>query len=411
MSLNSVDLTSYGPDPTGATDNTLILAQALNDTPAGGTLLIPPGSYRVTAPLVRSDPIHLVAWGAEWVYSGSASDPAFWLQGSPGVRFPWGTVLGLRIRRSSHDWSIPSPALRLTNVSGWLFLGISIQDFAVGIHCQGDGSGCNYNLFAPRSLQNNGINLWIANQNGGWADENKFVGGEWSYPAGQPGGTHIKAEQSVTAGISPAAWTFEGISFNAADASTTAFDFISGYGNRFVACHFETADHSLMPAFFRSGTSENGIFWPYPWLVALTDQGIKNIRWQHGVELRTADQQPLQVIGTGPMLELYEEASGFAHRLRFQIDPVAQLAKLISTFGAGGQAYPMAFYAGSTEQGRFDDGRRFICPMGIGTRVLGRAPADSDWGTPPPDGVSVLDNVNHVLYVRSGGAWRPFDPA
>jgi len=75
-------------DLTGSTDMSTVLQAAFNATPDGGTLIIPPGTYRVNTTIVSTGKsIHVYARGAKFVYYG-ATGVAVQIIGSWDTTYP-----------------------------------------------------------------------------------------------------------------------------------------------------------------------------------------------------------------------------------------------------------------------------------------------------------------------------------
>lgn len=74
------------------------------------------------------------------------------------------------------------------------------------------------------------------------------------------------------------------------------------------------------------------------------------------------------------------------------------LFNLIARTDAGGSKYTVITI----------DRREGVVRAGVAFKQGTKAgtPSDADFGIAPPDGTTVLDTTNHLLYMRSGGTWR-----
>lgn len=123
----SVNVLDYGADPTGATDSTLKLQAAINATVKGGSLYIPVGTYKTTAPLTIRK--RITFFGDGW---GSRIMPAI------GFGIAFNVIDVTPDTGFSDDWT------------GWTFKDFSIQgenEFVAG-------DGINFGVSGSDSLSN-----------------------------------------------------------------------------------------------------------------------------------------------------------------------------------------------------------------------------------------------------------------
>jgi hypothetical protein len=107
---DTVSINDFGADPTGATDSTAAIQQAINSTPSGGRLYIPVGTYKVCTGLPLTITQSVTIWGAGW--SGSNSSI--------------GSVLQVCSSLSSS-----TDVIKIEPASGSDLQGMRFQDFAI----------------------------------------------------------------------------------------------------------------------------------------------------------------------------------------------------------------------------------------------------------------------------------------
>lgn len=66
------NVVSFGADPTGLTDSTTAIQNALNSCPSGGTVFLPPGVYKTSSPLTLPPQVTLLGTVRNLAYPGGA---------------------------------------------------------------------------------------------------------------------------------------------------------------------------------------------------------------------------------------------------------------------------------------------------------------------------------------------------
>jgi len=147
------------------------------------------------------------------------------------------------VTRISRDWdSLPN----INTARGVLFkaadgcevtVGV-ITDFSFGLVLEGDGQGVAYNVFNLSAHINNAVNIYLSNINGGWANQNTFIGGRNQHS--NIGGTPPYAgvyNLHIDKGNGN---SFHGVSFEGGFEEFLAFFGIAA-SNRMVNCRWESS--------------------------------------------------------------------------------------------------------------------------------------------------------------------------
>lgn len=187
--FNVLDFDATGDER--ADDTAAIMAAATAAAESGGTLWFPDtgGKYRITyrdTPDGRRIPGVAIPAGvgvvmdAPILYDAPEDGVALRI-GSPGVDTRMKTF-ELRVERPTwSDWaSEDSLGLELVNLVECRVGIISAIHFTIGARCLGDGRGFAHNVVHLGRLQHNRIGLDVTNVNGGWANENLFLGGHFA---------------------------------------------------------------------------------------------------------------------------------------------------------------------------------------------------------------------------------------
>src|ERR1700733_9850217 len=181
---NTVSVTSYGADPTGASDSTSAFNQAITAANnAGEAVWIPSGTFLISSPLQIQK--GTIEGGGDW-YSQTKTNEL--IDNTSDVAGPINlsgfAILGSTVGR--HDYS-PANAIDGSLGSGWTVNGLWIQDTNVGLWLQFGNSNCTVENSVIESTDADGVNF-----NGNASSctvKNNFIRGTgddslaiWSYP-------------------------------------------------------------------------------------------------------------------------------------------------------------------------------------------------------------------------------------
>jgi hypothetical protein len=115
----------------------------------------------------------------------------------------------------------------------------TVEDFSYGIVLEGDTNGVSYNTFTLTRVTDNAIGLYFSNVNGGWSNQNTFLGGRFGITTAL-GGSPPFAGTSLISMVTPANNnTFIGCGLEG-DGDEFAID-CDGLYNRWINCRWEGA--------------------------------------------------------------------------------------------------------------------------------------------------------------------------
>jgi hypothetical protein len=125
----TVSVLDFGADPTGVSDSTTAIQNAINSFPSGrGMVFLPAGTYKVASTItVAQDRIHLVgagSWATQLLFAPTANGSCLKLSKGASVLFQ-GSVVGISFY--SADSTYTKTALEIVDVSGY-----NIEDIVVG---------------------------------------------------------------------------------------------------------------------------------------------------------------------------------------------------------------------------------------------------------------------------------------
>jgi hypothetical protein len=177
---NIFNVVDYGAMPDSSTDCTIPFMRADTAAYPNGTVVIPPGAYKITNTVtIRSN---LDATGAN-VYISDTTKTAWKLLGNPNSLKRSGVYHLPRIFLTQIDtgkW-FQSVGVRVENINNSQIDVPSIRNFGTGLMVIGIGAGVCYNTFNLYTIYNNRIGVKLTADATGWSNENVYIGGSFTY--------------------------------------------------------------------------------------------------------------------------------------------------------------------------------------------------------------------------------------
>jgi hypothetical protein len=168
----------YGATGDGTTDDTSAINSAIA---AGGTLYFPPGTYKVTEPLVVPAGVDVLMDGSI-LYAGTGI--ALTIGANADVNY-YRRIQGLWVTRATNSgWTDEADiGVKLINCHACDISTRYISDFTIGMQCMGHGHGFAYNNVRLGKFADNKWGLDLDNENEsstvGWTNQNTWIGGTW----------------------------------------------------------------------------------------------------------------------------------------------------------------------------------------------------------------------------------------
>lgn len=302
----------FGAVGDGVVDDTVAIQSMYSTQPT--SVAFPDGDYLITGSVVLPPSLmrHSMLGAARFIYEGinTVETPAVLIDTIEEAE-----RIEVSVRKNRADWGFGNVMredrtigvlVRNTDSSNLVFR--NIRHFYRGVHIIGDGDGSSYNVVYPGSIRENFINFSFGEINGGWANENKVIGGQFRVSSNFnaiPGTTLI--DNGTTNNNTFIAPTLEG------NSHKITVRVLSGY-NVFINPRIESApDQSFI---FGPGTSGNVVIGGYgnlgPDTPIFDDQGDNIIIGSRGAILHGGG-----LYGSAA-LSLRVRGSGAYHAFRVQ---------------------------------------------------------------------------------------------
>lgn len=358
------------------TDEGAALAAAIADVQARGEGLTFPAGFLVTSSTTTvvpaGVPVHMDNEAA-LIYTGSGIglDINGWSYAAPNRLMGAASV---RVRHPGATWDTgadtTSVGVRLRNAQFCVVDIAEVTGFETGVLMHGDGDGCCYNTITLGAIVDNKRNLRFDGVNGGWANQNLFLGGAcrhnsgWSSYAGT-----VLVDLSATGNNN----VFVAISLEGAYSETTVA--VAVTSNQFLACRYEANGPGTFKLLAGSdgnqviGGSGNG--GPLSKMFADASGGRNHILGARGMSMGSDSSAGAGQSNGGAAYESQATYSGndvlFRGRntdgsVRYEVTAVGA-AKY---YGAGNPAYPNVIIdpstAGGTSYGGLEWGRGNAAP-------------------------------------------------
>lgn len=195
---------AFGAIGDGTTDDTSAI-QAAIDAAADGTLIIPPGTYKLTSVVTIGSPLRIEAPYAKLKIShnGTGILCAHSTLSRFGTSYSRPLYLDLHIYKDTVDQASGSIGIKVINANNSEFHLREVSGFEQGVlftatvHNSTAG-GCCYNNIFLYYLRNNTYSVTASHDTGGWCNENTFYGGTFGgdptavAPGTLVGSTHIR---------------------------------------------------------------------------------------------------------------------------------------------------------------------------------------------------------------------------
>ncbi|MCC7282186.1 MAG: hypothetical protein IT556_07360 [Acetobacteraceae bacterium] len=174
----TLSVRDFGAAGDGATDDTQAIQAAFDAATArGASVLIPDGSYRTTQPVTLGVGAFGLHMRGEILAAGQGGALRI---GQPGSQRLWGTrYTGLRVRRlTQSDWSSEAEiGIQIFNAYASEIGLEHAEGFTIGAQAFGDANGFVYCRVTLGRFYNNRIGLDLRSGQGGWNNQNTFIGG------------------------------------------------------------------------------------------------------------------------------------------------------------------------------------------------------------------------------------------
>jgi len=171
-----VNVKAYGAVGDDIADDTTAIQNAINATPQYGTVVIPPGTYKISSGINLSNPLTLLCYGRlHYVGTGPY---ALKITGNDK------RIEKLYLYRDYSSTGNATVALQyyglyLYNSKINRFIDTIIEGFNNGVRLEGEGDGTAYNFFYNLETRSCCIGWKTVVKTGGWVNENRVIGGKF----------------------------------------------------------------------------------------------------------------------------------------------------------------------------------------------------------------------------------------
>lgn len=254
------NVTDFGAVGDGVEDDTGAL-NAANDsaTTFGARLFVPPAKYKITD-TVRFTTDTMVSARAVLEYYGTGTalvlgDPSKVIfnldMQSPVVEYMTGSV-----------WDSTSVGVELVNLNTCAILLRTTRGFFTGFKFIGRGGGFAYNTITLGYSNQNRIGHHLTQDEGGWCNQNTFIGGRTQLIAGargavtdDPGAHYFLFEQGSASISGPNNNTFVNCTMEGGAQAFYRIKFVGARYNTFVNCRYENYGSTYRVGYFNASSS------------------------------------------------------------------------------------------------------------------------------------------------------------
>jgi len=174
----TLSVRDFGAAGDGVNDDTQAIQAAFDTANArGASVLIPDGTYRTTLPVSLGADAFALHMRGEILFAGTGAALRI---GQPGNQRLWGKrYTGLRVRRAvQSDWSSEAEiGIQVFNAYACELGFEHAEGFTIGAQAFGDANGFVYCRVSLGRFYNNRIGLDLRCGQGGWNNQNTFIGG------------------------------------------------------------------------------------------------------------------------------------------------------------------------------------------------------------------------------------------
>lgn len=178
----------FGAAGNGTGDDLAATLRAIDQAvAAGGFLVVPAGTYRITGTVAVPEQLRGIIMEGEFLYAGPGGAPALVLGDGGTTRNANKIYRGIRVRRAiQSDWlSEADIGIQARNLDASLLEVVQAEGFTIGVQVLGDGRGFeDSSVILGRIVDNRiGVDLRCATP-GAWCNSNSFYGGHFACSSG-----------------------------------------------------------------------------------------------------------------------------------------------------------------------------------------------------------------------------------
>ena len=236
---NYVTPQMYGAKGDGVTDDTSAIKEAVENTPIGGCLYFPDGTYYITETIEISKSIDVNMQGVIYVNSEingivyGSMDEVF---ANRNLRFKVNCEYAPKL--------IGLVGVKIMHLYSSRIFVDEISNFNIGLELYANGRGLVYNTFHFCSMNNNDVQIYLSTENYGWINENNYIGGRfWYYSTYDTSNSvmlktsEIMVDENGNAHY-PNNHTFVGCAFEGRGCKVFDCDLLS---SQFIGCRYEVS--------------------------------------------------------------------------------------------------------------------------------------------------------------------------